>query len=133
MLRKGVLDININNKIIKQFIKFSVVGVLATLIHYGIYLGLCNIIDLNIAYTVGYALSFIFNFLVSNYFTFNTRPSKERGIKFVLAHIFNYILQMGLLNIYIKINIPKELAPFLVYFICVPVNFFLVRKALYKR
>ncbi len=94
---------------------------------------LCNIISLNVAYTLGYAVSFIFNFFISNYFTFNTKPNKEKGFKFLLAHGFNYLLQMGLLNIYIKIGIGKELAPFFVYIICVPVNFFLVRKALHKR
>lgn len=114
-----------------QFCRFVLVGGIATLLHYGIYLGIdaLHIVSLNVAYTIGYALSFIFNYIASNYFTFNAKPNAQNGIKFIGAHICNYLLQMVLLNIYIYIGIPQVIAPIGVFVVAIPVNFILVRTA----
>lgn len=124
---------HIKSTSLKQFMRFVIVGGAATLIHYLIYLFLGLNIGNNIAYTIGYGISFIFNFIVSNYFTFNTTPTKSGGFKFLCAHGFNYLLQMGLLNLYISLGIGREIAPFFVYAICVPVNFILVKRALKEK
>lgn len=123
-----------NNKKIKEFIRFVIIGVIATAIHYGIYflLGKFNL-QYNIAYTLGYGISFIFNFFASNYFTFKTKPSTEKGVGFALAHAFNYALQMILLNTFIYLGISNLIAPIFVFAICIPTNFFIVRFALTKR
>lgn len=122
-----------HNKFV-EFFRFVVVGILATILHYSIYLSLQKInISYNIAYTLGYFISFIFNYFASNYFTFKTTPSKQNSIKFALAHIFNYFLQMTLLNFYIYIGINKSIAPFFVYLIAIPTNFVFVRFALKNR
>ena len=56
----------------REFVRFILVGVLATATHYGIYFFLCVLMLPAIAYTIGYAISFILNFYLSNIFTFNT-------------------------------------------------------------
>ena len=48
--------------LVKEFIRFGVVGVLATALHYGIYYFLQSFINVNVAYTTGYVISFIVNF-----------------------------------------------------------------------
>lgn len=116
-----------------EFLKFVIIGGLATVIHYLIYFTLQKLtLEYNIAYTIGYFLSFIFNFFASNYFTFNTKPNTSRGFKFFLAHLFNYLLQIILLNIFISLGIWKEIAPIFVFTISIPSNFILVRFALKK-
>lgn len=116
-----------------EFLKFIIIGVLATLIHYIIYFTFQKAtFQYNIAYTLGYFLSFIFNFFASNYFTFNTTPNTSRGFKFFLAHLFNYSIQIILLNIFISIGVWKEIAPIFVFMISVPINFILVKFALKK-
>ena len=40
--------------LVKEFIRFGVVGVLATALHYGIYYFLQSFINVNVAYTTGY-------------------------------------------------------------------------------
>lgn len=116
-----------------ELFKFIFVGGLATAIHYLIYFLLQRLnLQYNIAYTVGYFLSFIFNFFASNYFTFNTKPSKSKGFKFFLAHLFNYLLQIVLLNTLIYIGIAKGIAPIFVFMISIPSNFVFVRFALKK-
>lgn len=110
-----------------EIVRFGVVGLLATLIHYGVYWLLQRWINLNIAYAVGYGLSFMANFFLTAYFTFNTNPSLKRGFGFGGSHIVNLILQMGLLNWFIFLGISRTLAPIPVYMITIPVNFLLVR------
>jgi putative flippase GtrA len=124
---------SIFNKInIKEIFRFGIVGVLATSIQYIVYISLYKRLGTNIAYTIGYLVSLCGNFILSNYFTFKTKPSKDGGLKFILAHGFNYILQMFLLNLVIYINVSEKIAPFIVYSISIPINYLLVRKALNK-
>ncbi|MBU3193125.1 GtrA family protein [Clostridium algidicarnis] len=118
---------------VAEFIRFAMVGFFATGIHYGIYLGLqASGVKYNIAYTLGYGISFIFNFVASNYFTFKTNPTVKNGARFAGAHIINYFLQMTLLNLFIYMKIPNNIAPIFVFAISIPVNFILVRFSLKK-
>lgn len=55
---------------IKELIRFGMVGCLATFIHYCIYLILNLWINTTIAYSIGYGISFLCNFYLSNKFTF---------------------------------------------------------------
>ncbi len=109
------------------FVRFVLVGVLATALHYGLYYVLQRVIPVNIAYTLGYALSFIANFYLTAYFTFGSRPSWRKAFGFGGAHVVNYLLHMGLLNLFLWWGVPPTLAPLPVFAIAIPVNFLLVR------
>ena len=64
-----VTDLFMMNKTtIREAIRFCIVGVLATIVHYGLYLLLKPIINVSVAYTIGYAVSFIGNFILMIYF-----------------------------------------------------------------
>lgn len=116
------------NKLLRvEFIRFVVVGVIATIIHYGIYYLLLSLVNVNISFTIGYLISFCCNFWLSAKFTFKTDATAKKGLGFALSHLFNYGLQMMVLNISIKLGIPDQFAPIPVYLICIPVNFLLVR------
>ena len=84
-----------------EFIRFVLVGVFATALHYGIYFLLQKFINVNIAYTLGYAFSFIANFYLTAYFTFGKKPSWGKAFGFGGAHLFNYLLHIGLLNTFL--------------------------------
>ena len=110
-----------------EFIRFVMVGILATALHYGIYFLLQRFINVNIAYTLGYALSFIANFYLTAYFTFGKKPSWSKAFGFGGAHLFNYLLHIGLLTTFLWLGLSKTLAPIPVFAIAIPVNFLLVR------
>lgn len=114
-------------KRVPEFVRFILVGVFATALHYGIYLLFQRLINVNIAYTLGYALSFIANFYLTAYFTFGKKPSWGKAFGFGGAHLFNYLLHIGLLNIFLWLGLPKPFAPVPVFVIAIPVNFLLVR------
>lgn len=122
---------NCNDKI-KEILRFCIVGGLATVVHYGIYLLLMQWINVSIAYTVGYVLSFIMNFFLSNFFTFGTKPSVKKGFGFAASHLTNYLLHISLLNVFIWLGIDSHYAPIPVLCIVVPINFILVKTSLKK-
>ena len=110
-----------------EIIRFGAVGAAATLIQYGVYLLLVGHTHVAVANTVGYIVSFVFNFYASTRFTFRVKATARRGAGFILSHVVNYLLQMGTLALFIGIGVPKSLAPIPMFCICVPVNFMLVR------
>lgn len=112
---------------IGEVIRFGLVGAFATAFHYLIYWLLSKWINVNIAYTIGYATSFICNFFLTSFFTFKKKASLKRGLGFGGAHLFNYLFQMVLLNLFIFLGLKKNLAPLPVYAIAIPVNFLMVR------
>ena len=84
-------------------------------------------INVNIAYTLGYVLSFMANFYLTSYFTFGTTPSWKKLIGMGGAHAVNYALHILLLNLFLRIGISQEWAPIPVFAIAIPVKFLLVR------
>ena len=112
-----------------EILRFGVVGVIATVIHYVIYWVLQHWINVNVAYTIGYFVSFLFNYYLSAHFTFREKTSKKNGAGFIGAHVFNYLLQIGLLNFFLWLGLSRAMAPIGVYAIAVPTNFILVRFA----
>ena len=112
---------------LKEAVRFGIVGVVATATHYGIYYLLQPHINVNIAYTTGYALSFIANFYLTSYFTFGTKPSWRKLMGMGGAHSVNYLLHLVLLNLFLFMGITKTWAPVPVFAIAIPINFLLVR------
>lgn len=110
-----------------EFIRFGIVGGLSTALHYGIYYLLQLYINVNIAYTIGYILSFVGNFFLTSYFTFGTAPSWKKLVGMMGAHGVNYLLHIALLNLFLWIGVAQQWAPIPVFAIAIPVNFILVR------
>ena len=110
-----------------EVVRFGIVGVLATLLQYAIYTVLLLWCSPSLSMTVGYILSFIFNFIASTRFTFKVETNARHGAGFALSHVVNYLLQMATLNFFLWIGVSKTLAPIPMFCICVPVHFVLVR------
>jgi len=112
---------------IKEVIRFCIVGLAATAIHYVCYLLLQIVMSPNIAYTLGFIISLACNFVMSAKFTFKARMSLLRGGGFVMSHLLNYIMHIGLFNLLLWCGVSRLIAPIGVYAVVVPVNFILVR------
>lgn len=89
-------------KNIIQFIKFNVVGVLNTLVDFGVYtlltfLGLNNMIAQCISYTCGMLNSYLFNTL----WTFKTEKQRTPSefVKFVCVNLVSLAASLGMLYI----------------------------------
>ena len=121
-----------------EIARFGIVGLTATLLQYAIYWLLIQLVsdDLtatrqhvwsSVAMTVGYVVSFVFNFFASTRFTFRVKANAKKGAGFLFSHVVNYLHQMLTLNLFLWLGVPKTLAPIPMFCVCVPVNFLLVR------
>lgn len=121
-----------------EVVRFGIVGVTATLLQYFIYWSLLRLAihwDVEagthtlstMAMTIGYVVSFIYNFVASTRFTFRVKANARRGAGFLFSHVVNYSLQMLTLNFFLLLDISKQWAPIPMFCVCVPINFLLVR------
>ncbi len=122
-----LFGVHINKEAIGEMIRFSVVGVLITAIHYVVYWILQYIINVNIAWTAGYVVGFIANYYLTARYIFREKTNAKNGVGFGGAHLINYFLQMVSLNFFLWLGMSPEMAPVGVYAVSVPVNFLLVR------
>ena len=112
-----------------EILRFGIVGTMAVAIQYVTYLLLIHWAHsgVNVANTMAYIVSFLFNFVASTRFTFRVRATAGRGLAFAFCHVVNYLLQLLMLNLFIHWGVGKSLAPLPMFAVCVPVNFLLVR------
>lgn len=121
-----------------EVVRFGIVGVTSTLLQYFIYWLLLRLAihwDVEagthtlstVAMTIGYVVSFIYNFIASTRFTFRVKANARRGAGFLFSHVVNYSLQMLTLNLFLLLGISKQWAPIPMFCVCVPINFLLVR------
>ena len=115
-----------------QFVRFCANGVLAVAIQYGVYLLLVQWINPFAANTVGYAVSFCVNFIITSYWTFRSRPSWRKLAGFGGSHIVNYLCQQAFLALFLWAGIAKEYAAIMAMGSAVPVNFMILR-VIYKK
>ena len=147
-----------------EFVRFFLVGVGATLVHLFVYWSLNELLNvsedtpvtLTLSYSVGYVVSFVFNYIVSLKWTFRTKGSVKKGMGFAFSHAVNACMQLLLLHVFRAIGIggtlvalmrnlfpllvewwpvlgqSESLLPFPVYMIVVPMNFLMVRYFLRK-
>lgn len=123
--------INIKNgkNTIIQFIKFGVVGVSNTLISLSIYYVLVYFnVNYVIASTLGFVVSVINAYFWNNKYVFNKSQSGNLKpmIKTFTAYGITYVLSTVLLIIMVQnLKISKNIAPILILFVTIPLNFIL--------
>lgn len=83
------------------FVRFAVVGGVATAVNYAVYVVLVRCFDdlwPALAYFCAFCVSIVCNFLLSSYFTFRVRPSARRAVRFLTAHLINLVNELVLLK-----------------------------------
>lgn len=123
-----------------EVIRFGIVGAVATILQYVIYLAamplLVSLIPslsgddhtlATVSNTFAYIISFIFNFIASTRYTFKVKANAKRGAGFTLSHIVNYSMQSLFLNLFVGLGLMKQIAMIPTLCICIPINFLLVR------
>jgi putative flippase GtrA len=117
---------------IRQVIKYGLVGLAGTLLSLAIYL---PIVWFNedlylLAYTLCFVVSVLFTYLLNNSFVFD---KKEKGhvkplIKAYTSYGITFLI--GSVVLYISVHffaVPATIAPVLILFVTVPINFLLNR------
>lgn len=126
-----------------EVVRFGIVGGLATVLQYVIYLAMMPVLahfipkmgDHTLATTsntIAYVVSFIFNFIASTRYTFKVKANAKHGAGFTLSHVVNYSMQTLCLNLFVGLGMLKQWAMIPTLCICIPINFLLVRFFLKK-
>ena len=115
-----------------EALRFILVGILATSIQCAVYWICCSYCNHNYSLLISYALSLCVNFLLTTYFTFRVQPNIRKGIGFLLSHGVNFFMQLIFLNVFILIGIAKQWALLPTLFLCVPINYLLIRMAMQR-
>ena len=91
-----------------QIIKFGIVGVLATILDWGIFYLLTNIINIHygIATAISFLISTVFNYYLSVKYVFDVDSSTSKKRNFVIFLIFS-IIGLGLNELILWICIEK--------------------------
>lgn len=115
---------------LSEILRFCLVGGMATVIQYGIYVVFVDAVHVKAVPStlISYAISFIFNYILSSYFTFHKKPSTQNILGFVCSHAINMGMQTGIVAIF-KGIVGNTLALLPAFAICIPLNYLMVRFA----
>ena len=116
-----------NDERVRQFVRFGVVGVLSSAVHYAIYILLLFVLTASISYIIGYLVSFVGNYFFTNCYTFRTKPSWKHFAGFAGSHAVNFGLHVVLFNIFLWLGMHQLVIPVFVMGICVIVQFTILR------
>ena len=117
-----------------EFIRFCIVGVIATALDAAIFYLVRLFASYQIALVSGYCLSLIVNYLLTIYWTFKKKPSTGNLFGVIAAHMFNlFVVRMSLMWIFVNITeIPDRIAYIPTLLISMVTNFLVVRFAVNK-
>lgn len=122
-------------RVVRTAVRFAVLGISGTLVQTWFFMAALFALDdpekgavlYYVAFTIGYIMEMIPNYLLSNWYTFGTRPNWKNASGFVIARVVNFPLQLALLPLFIRL-LPTwrdDYISFLVIFIAGCVNYFI--------
>lgn len=142
MIKKLLSKFKINSKedfykLVKQFIKFGIVGVSNTLLSLAIYYIL---VFINVNYLIANIIAFIISVLNAYYwnnkyvFKSNNNSTFKKLIKVYLSYGITFVLGTVLLYVMVDyMHISKYIAPIINLIITIPLNFLLNKLWAFKK
>lgn len=127
-MKNRLINIIRGDSRLSEIIRFCMVGGIATIIQYGVYVVFVDAVRVKAVPStlISYAISFVFNYLLSTYFTFQKKPTAQNMIGFVTSHAINMGMQTGIVAIF-KGIVGNTLALLPAFAICIPLNYLMVR------
>ena len=120
----------------RSAVRFVLVGALGTGMQYGIYYLLLEFfharwpqmaILTSLAFTVGFILEMVFNYLMTSFYTFRVRPNWKNAGGFVLGRTLNYFIQMLLLHVLILLEMSEQWAGIAAIALAGVINYFVLQ------
>lgn len=119
----------------RSAVRFVCVGALGTAVQYGIYYGFLALFDhwcpelgirVSLAFTIGFVVEMISNYLLTSFYTFGTRPSMKNAGGFLFGRGVNYLLQLMFLHLIIYIGLSEELSGIIAIVLAGIINYFVL-------
>ncbi len=114
-------------------VKFSMVGVVNTLVSYVVYLALHLVLPYMVAFVLGFAVGVVVSFLLNCRFTYRVKPTWRGFLLFPLSAIPNLLLSSaGVLLMVEVLGWSERIAPLVATVLAVPVSFVIARTILVR-
>ena len=119
----------------RSAVRFVLVGALGTGLQYGIYyllLGLFQqhwpemMILTSLAFTIGFVMELIYNYLLTSFYTFRVRPTWKNAGGFLVGRAINFVIQLLLLNCLIWLHMSEEWAGIAAIALAGVINYFVL-------
>ena len=101
------------NDTARSAVRFTIVGLIGTLVQYALYDALLWLFDrwmggvnnwlTNLAFVTAFFIEMTANYFFTTYYTFRSRPSWKNVSGFAGSRVVNFLIQMGLLNLLLLI------------------------------
>lgn len=113
----------------QEFIRFCVVGIVATVVDAAIFYTVRCFAPYQIALISGYLISLVFNYFFTVRWTFRTRPTVSNAVGVLFAHLFNlFVVRMSLMFFFIHVfSLPDRIAYLPTLAISMFTNFLIVK------
>ena len=113
---------------LKQFIKFSLVGLLNTAIHYGIFISLYDFLGVYhlFASGIGFCFAMTNSYVINKRWTFQSRGSDVRGefVRFFIVNLISLSINLGSMAVLVELFlIHPPVAQFVTIGLTLAVNF----------
>lgn len=119
------------NQNIKKFLRFTLVGIIAVMIQYSMFYLLDNYFIYRWSFIISYTISFIVNYLLTTFYTFQVKRTINTLIKFISGHVINFILQWIFLEAFVLV-VNSKVALILSMMLAFPINFMILKFLLNK-
>lgn len=118
----------------KEFVRFCIVGVIATAVDAVIFYSVLRIAPYPIALVAGYCISLVLNYLLTVYWTFHVRSTVKYAVGIVGAHLINlFVVRMGLMWLFtVQSGLPERIAYVPTLFVSVITNFVIIKTVIVK-
>lgn len=126
----------------RSAVRFVCVGAFGTALQYGIYYGFLSLFDhycpdlgirVSLAFTIGFVVEMISNYLLTSFYTFGTHPNLKNAGGFLLGRGVNYVLQLTFLHILIGWTVTEELSGIIAIVLAGVINYFILVPFYHKR
>ncbi|MEU9287178.1 GtrA family protein [Streptomyces sp. NPDC048275] len=86
-----------------QFLRFVVVGVFNTAVYYGLYLALLVLLPYLAAHLLAFTGATLISFFLNARFTYRTRPTWGKFLRFPLATLTNLVVSTVALHVLVEV------------------------------
>lgn len=126
----------------RSAVRFVCVGAFGTGLQYGIYYGFLSLFDhycpdlgirVSLAFTIGFVIEMISNYLLTSFYTFGTHPNLKNAGGFLLGRGVNYVLQLTFLHVLIGWTLTEELSGIIAIVLAGVINYFILVPFYHKR
>jgi putative flippase GtrA len=119
----------------KEIIRFVIVGFINTFNYYVLYLLFNEVFQLHygVAHILAFVISMVGSFYLNSYFTYKTKPTLKKFLRFPLTYIVNITVTTSSIFLLVEVmKLDDNIAPLLASVIAIPFTFIISRKILKK-